>query len=104
MGDLVKDANLAQIKDLTSLQTLDLLTAQVTNAGMVYLKGLTTLRELDLSMTRVSDAGLMQLKGHAGLQKLWLANTRCVTDAGVAELQKALPACRIERTKYSAWK
>ena len=36
----------------------------------------------------------MHLKGLTGLQVLFLMNTK-VTDAGVADLQKALPDCQI---------
>jgi internalin A len=44
----------------------------------------------------VTDAGLKELSGLKSLQSVVLFGTK-VTDAGVAELQKALPACRISR-------
>jgi hypothetical protein len=46
--------------------------------------------ELDLGETDVSDAGLVHLKGLANLKELGLYRTK-VTDAGVRELQLALP-------------
>ena len=45
---------------------------QITDADLVHLKGLTNLGKLDLSLTNV-------------------------TDAGVKDLKKALPDCRISR-------
>jgi hypothetical protein len=44
----------------------------------------------------VTDAGLKGLAELKGLQWLGLVGTQ-VTDAGVAELQKALPGCKIRR-------
>jgi len=38
----------------------------------------------------------VHLKGLTKLQKLFLASTK-VTDAGVADLQKALPNCKIAK-------
>jgi len=44
--------------------------------------------------TQIADAGLVHLTGLPALKILGLTGTQ-VTDAGVAELQKALPNCRI---------
>ncbi len=54
--------------------------------------------EVDLSNKKdLTDAGLVYLKGLTKLSTLWLSQTQ-VTDAGVAELQKALPPnCSIRR-------
>ncbi|MCY2990029.1 MAG: hypothetical protein NTY19_19470 [Planctomycetota bacterium] len=51
---------------------------------------------VDLRDTQVTDAGLEHLRGLTQLIFLDLANTQ-VTDKGVAELQKALPNCKITR-------
>ena len=64
---------------------------------MQNLKGLTRLQLLNLHRTpAITDAGLQHLKGLTQLQKLDLANTK-VTDAGVKDLQKALPKLEIVR-------
>ena len=67
---------------------------QITNAGLVQLKGMTKLEELLLFCPKVTDAGLVHLTGLTNLQELGLGSTK-VTDAGVADLQKALPNCKI---------
>ena len=48
-----------------------------------------------LSGTDVTDSELVHLKDLTQLEHLYLNNTQ-VTDAGVAELQRALPNCKIE--------
>jgi hypothetical protein len=53
---------------------------------------------LALSDTQVTDAGLKLLVALKQLESLDLRNTM-VTDAGVAELQRALPNCRIDSRK-----
>jgi hypothetical protein len=44
--------------------------------------------------TRVTDAGLEYFKGFAQLDRLDLSRTQ-VTDAGMKDLQTALPNCNI---------
>jgi hypothetical protein len=46
---------------------------------------------------RVTDASLKELAGLKGLQTLNLLDCKGVTYPGVAELQKALPDCKITR-------
>ena len=55
------------------------------------------LETLDLGFCRkITDAGLVHLKGMTNLQSLDLGGTK-ITDAGVADLKKALPNCEIEK-------
>jgi hypothetical protein len=59
--------------------------------------GLTNLTVLHLYGNKnITEAGLVYLQGLKKLRSLYLGETK-VTDAGVAELKKALPGCRIDR-------
>jgi hypothetical protein len=55
-----------------------------------------SLQTLDLKFTKVTDAGLKHLTALKSLRSLDVRNTDA-TKTGVAELQKALPDCRILR-------
>ena len=70
---------------------------RLTATVLVLLHALPGLWELDLSQNpQVTDAWLAELKALKELQHLYLTGTK-VTDAGVAELQRALPDCKIVR-------
>ncbi len=90
----VNDGELVHLKELTKLTELCLLEcSQVTGATLGHLpQGLTT---LDLGGTPVTDAGLVHLRGLSKLKLLRLHKTK-VTAAGIEELRKALPQCKIE--------
>jgi Leucine-rich repeat (LRR) protein len=92
----ITDAGLEHLKGLNQLQSLNFARTQITDAGLEHLKGLNQLQTLNLSAPKITDAGLVHLKGLTGLQVLYVSNTK-VTDAGVAELQKALPNCKISK-------
>jgi hypothetical protein len=49
---------------------------------------------LSLANTDVTDKGLVHIKGLTNLTVLRLQQTK-ITDAGIAELKKALPKCSI---------
>jgi len=80
------DADLAHLKDLTSLLELYLEVIQVTDAGLEHLKDLNALERLSLNKTEVTDAGLEHLKDLTSLQYLCLNDTH-VTDAGLEHLK-----------------
>ena len=61
-----------------------------------YLAALETHTALNLVGWRITDAGLVHLKGLTDLQKLNLGGTE-ITAAGIADLQKALPNCKISK-------
>ena len=51
-------------------------------------------QDFSLDNTKITDAGLVHLKGLNRLQPLYLYGSQ-VTDAGIAELQQALPNRKI---------
>jgi internalin A len=55
------------------------------------------LQSLNLCSTQVTDAGLKELAGLKSLRTLKL-DIGNVTDAGLRELQKSLPGCSISRS------
>jgi hypothetical protein len=95
-GRNVADAAMERLEGLTRLHHLYLTNSEVSDGYLIRLEGLTELQTLDLFGTKITDAGLIHLKRLAQLDTLWLGE-EFVTDAGVADLQKALPNCKIER-------
>lgn len=117
----VSDNDLERLKPLTNLRRLVLDGAPIKGTGLVHLKALPALTELrvgcftltDLGVgnlaelkqlerlllagSDVSDAELKSLRGLTRLQELNLTGTQ-VTAAGIADLQKALPKCKIVGT------
>jgi hypothetical protein len=68
----------------------------ITDATLDQLLALQTLRRLNLRRTRVTDAGIARLKDLPRLELLLLDGTD-VTESGIGELQKSLPALRIQK-------
>jgi hypothetical protein len=62
----------------------------------MHLGKMAGLETLDLTSTKISDAGLAHLYGLKNLKTLTVRHTE-VTAAGADKLQKALPQCNIER-------
>ena len=52
--------------------------------------------EVSLIHRKITDAGLVHIKGFTNLETLLLYGTQ-ITSAGVADLQKALPNCKITK-------
>jgi len=88
-GWWVTDTWTARVKDLVGLEELYLTGARVTDAGMAHLRGLHQLRVLHLDHTQVGDAGLAHLQRLIHLEQLELKGTN-VTDAGLAHLEGLL--------------
>jgi hypothetical protein len=95
-----------ELRNLRNLTFLDLSETDVTDEVLKELNVLTNLRYLSLKHTKVTDDGLKELKNLEKLRELILRSAKNVkprlgltetpvTDAGVAELQRALPRCHI---------
>jgi len=87
----VGDAGLAHLTGLEKLKKLNLIkvpvTHEITDAGMVYLKNLKSLEELDLPYEAISDTGLGQLAELSSLKRIKVVG-RGITDKGLASLAK----------------
>lgn len=94
-GTQITDAGIRSLAGLPKLRELDIADTKVTDSGLECFKKFPQLRALKLDGTRITDAGLKHLMGLPRLESLNLGETD-VTSEGIAELQLALPACRIE--------
>jgi len=90
----ITDAGLAQLTPLIGLKALFLDGTQVSDAGCKHLGEMKGLQRLSLASSGVSDKGLEPLRLLTSLQELDLTGAKG-TDAVVANLQKALPKCRV---------
>jgi len=90
----VTGARLGVLKKSPGLSSLRLDRCGIVDASLAVLAELPELDRLSLESTLVTDAGLEHLAGCRALRNLNLQQTK-VTAAAVAELQQALPECRI---------
>jgi len=88
----ITDAGLKEVVKLKHLYYLNLGGTKITDAGLKELAKLKNLTELNLRYTQITEAGLKELAKCKQLEKLHLGHTQ-ITDT--AELQKALPKCKI---------
>lgn len=78
----------------TSDKILYITNCKITDSGLEHLKDLKNLKTLGLQLTPVTDLGLQHLYSLKMLMSLNLRQTK-VTPQGIANLQKALPKCKI---------
>lgn len=95
MGTPMSDAGMSHLSSLTNLTELNLANTNVGDAGLSHLSGLTRLTKLILRQTTVSDGGMSHLSGLSNLRVLYVMETQ-VSERGVAQVQAALPNCKIE--------
>ncbi len=92
----ITNASLKELAKLKKLTELGLAGTQITDTGFKKLTKLKKLTHLDLGHTQIMDTGFKKKK-LTKLKKLtWLGlkDTK-ITKAGVADLQKTLPNCKI---------
>ena len=80
--------------DLEKVIRLDLDRTQITDEGLKEVAKLQNLEGLNLRETQITDESLKDVAKLQKLELLALEGTK-VTKAGVAELKKALPNCKI---------
>jgi hypothetical protein len=94
-GNNISDASAKTLSSLSDLEELNLGFTRITDDTVKQLAGLKKLQVLSTSNTKTSDASLKALAELKNLRELYLSDT--TTEAGVAELRKALPKCKIFR-------
>ncbi|WP_197532609.1 hypothetical protein [Symmachiella macrocystis] len=90
----ISDAGLAALEKLPSIRTLALSRTSITDDGLEHLTALPNLRVLLLYRTHITDAGNEHLKKLTKLKTIELKKTE-LTEAGVQELQEQLPDCKV---------
>lgn len=85
----VDDAFLKKMSRMTRIESLDLGSTAVTDAGLAYLQPL-PLRDLSLERTGVSDAGLKYIAKFPAIEEVDVSGTR-VTPDGIQRLQSLKP-------------
>jgi hypothetical protein len=88
-------AGLAHFQGCKGLKQLHIGLTRVVDADLAIVKEWANLESLELRGTQVSDAGLANFKSLKNLTHIQLQKTK-VTAAGIDELKKALPQCKIE--------
>lgn len=99
-GYRVKDQQLVPLEGLAGLRRLCVANTPIGDAALRHVRGPRRLESLDLRSTGITDAGLEHLKALSSLRILELSHTK-VTEAGVADLQEALPECKIVRVRVA---
>lgn len=90
----ITSAGISSLESLRNLKRLNLSQLQIGDEAMPVIGRMTSLTRLWLFMTNVTDSGLHHLTQLSELRELCLMGTD-VSAAGVAELQRSIPACNI---------
>ena len=89
----ITNAGLKELAKLQQITRLWLFNTQITDAGLKEVAKLKQLEGLNLVRTQITNTGLKEVAKLKQLEVLYLFHSNHT--AGVAELQKALPKCRI---------
>src|SRR5262249_33959932 len=93
-GPRITGAGLVHLKDLSELESLDLVGQDINDVGLKHLGGLKKLKQLSVTGNGITDAGLDHLKGLNQLESLNLSGTQ-TTPAGKVRLKATLPKLRV---------
>lgn len=89
-SEFITDSGLEHLKEMSELESLDLMGQRITDVGLERVKGLTKIKELYLSGAGITDVGMEHLKGLSHLKYLHLYQTG-VTSNGKAALKAKFP-------------
>ncbi|HEV3445358.1 MAG TPA: hypothetical protein VG099_11995, partial [Gemmataceae bacterium] len=92
----ITDKGLEELIDFHNLTELNLDAAEVSDEGLKALRHLHKLLKLTLNQTHITDAAVKDLSQLQSLTVLYLPDT--ISDAGLKELKRSLPATQIGRS------
>ncbi len=92
----ITDENMIRVCQYPQLESLNLGYAPITDAGLESLVPLSRLESLDLSDTKISAGSIAILSRLKSLKTLDLQYSQ-LTDQEIAQLQAALPNCKIQK-------
>jgi len=97
--DRITDAGLTNLVKMKTVRWLSLMVCpNLTDTGLGNLSAMITLKALDLrGCPKITDQGLMHLARMTNLNQVLLGGCPNISSNGVQELQKTLPACRVEK-------
>ncbi len=84
----LQDKDLAFLKDLPTIRTLNLYHTPTSDQGLAHLKNLREIRVLDIRNTAVTDRGFKHLEGLSELRTLYLGDR--ITDDGLTSLRNLI--------------
>ena len=96
------DAQVAGIAQLTDLESLNIWSGEVTDAGAEYLLKLQKLRQLEIRGNKMTDAGLLKLAGLPRLEMLDIQYASRLTAEGVARFRALRPGVAIRGSELAA--
>ena len=93
---IVSKELLASIIQLSQIESLSLQNTGITDNDLLSIQKMTKLKTLLLDNAKVTDEGLKTLKSFTGLTRLGMMGLN-VTPQAVAELEAALPNCKVQK-------
>ena len=93
---IVSKELLASIIQLSQIESLSLQNTGITDNDLLSIQKMTKLKTLLLDNAKVTDVGLKTLKSFTGLTRLGMMGLN-VTPQAVAELEAALPNCKVQK-------
>jgi Leucine-rich repeat (LRR) protein len=93
----VTDKGIQELAGMKDLRLLQIGGPKITDASAKTLAGLTELQTLEMSGSDITDASLKEFAKLPKLSYLGIGGAKKVTDAGVADLKKALPKLQVQK-------
>ena len=93
------DRDLRRVKDLPSLEELEVYGQEITDKGVKYIVQCNSLRKLVISNSQLTDVGLRLICDKMDLESLGLGNLKNITDFGLRHLREQINLRRLSLTR-----